>query len=94
MTAKGNEPSLSNRRAPRKPASVPDSAEVVPSTPATPSSSEFGISTWQPPSVVKVTTQMTVEHRQLLHRLEAQTGEKLWVLLGKAIENTYENGQP
>lgn len=48
-----------------------------------------GIYGWHPPAVVKVTTQMTVEHRRLMSQLEAQTGRHMWELLHDALENAY-----
>nr|WP_172688419.1 hypothetical protein [Corynebacterium glutamicum] len=48
-----------------------------------------GFAEWEPPAVVKLTTQITVEHRKLLHLLERQTGTSLWKLIGHAIDETY-----
>ena len=96
------DPTTNNRYIPRTPgpAPAPDSAEVVtlesapepaPSTPVlqVPTTVNVSIAAWEPPAVVKLTTQITVEHRQLLHRLERQTGTSLWKLIGHAIDNTY-----
>ncbi|MGP5380394.1 hypothetical protein [Corynebacterium casei] len=98
------DPTMNNRYIPRTPgpapAPAPDLAEVVtlestpepaPSTPVlqVPTTVNVPIAAWEPPAVVKLTTQMTVEHRQLLHRLERQTGTSLWKLIGHAIEETY-----
>lgn len=65
--------------------------EPAPSTPVlqVPTTVNEPIAAWEPPAVVKLTTQMTVEHRKLLHRLERQTGTSLWKLIGHAIEETY-----
>lgn len=77
------------------PAPVPEPTEAVapepaPSTP-TPqvTTSDDGFAEWEPPAVVKLTTQITVEHRKLLHRLERKTGTSLWKLLGDAIDEKY-----
>lgn len=73
-----------------EPAPEPVRAEVV--TPApTPqvTTSIDGFAEWEPPAVVKLTTQITVEHRKLLHLLERQTGTSLWKLIGHAIDETY-----
>ena len=94
------DPTMNNRGIPRTPGPAPDSAEVVtlestpepaPSTPVlqVPTTVNVPIAAWEPPAVVKLTTQMTVEHRKLLHRLERQTGTSLWKLIGHAIEETY-----
>lgn len=47
------------------------------------------MATWEPPRVVKVTTQMSIEHRQLMDHLEKTTGKRMWELLGDAIQHTY-----
>lgn len=73
-------------RRPRPPAPTPDSAEIAP-TPA--EKPEPVLATWQPPKVVKVTTQMTVEHRQLMDHLEKTTGQRMWELVRDAIEEKY-----
>lgn len=77
------------------PAPEPEPTEAVapepaPSTP-TPqvTTSIDGFAEWEPPAVVKLTTQITVEHRKLLHLLERQTGTSLWKLIGHAIDETY-----
>lgn len=67
-------------------ASTAPSAEVASPPPV---ATVADLHVWQPPQVVKVTTQMTVEHRQLMAYLEATTGKRMWELLGEAIEQTY-----
>lgn len=73
-----------------EPMPEPVRAEVVTPTP-TPqvTTSIDGFAEWEPPAVVKLTTQITVEHRKLLHLLERQTGTSLWKLIGHAIDETY-----
>lgn len=73
-----------------EPVPEPARAEVVTPTP-TPqvTTSIDGFAEWEPPAVVKLTTQITVEHRKLLHLLERQTGTSLWKLIGHAIDETY-----
>ncbi len=44
---------------------------------------------WQPPSVVKITTQMTVEHRKMIDELSYETGKKPWQLIRDALDYTY-----
>lgn len=73
-----------------EPTPEPVRAEVVIPAP-TPqvTTSIDGFAEWEPPAVVKLTTQITVEHRKLLHLLERQTGTSLWKLIGHAIDETY-----
>lgn len=48
---------------------------------------------WRPRQVVKVTTQMTVEHRRLMDHLTRSTGKSMWELLRDAIDHTYPQGE-
>lgn len=67
-------PDLSKRRKPQPPPPAPDSAEVVAS--------------WDQP-FLENSTQISPEHRKLLHHFEAETGKSMWQLIAHAIENTY-----
>lgn len=93
MAIKGTEPDITNakprsgeRRAPRKPDPTPDSAEIAPPREE---KAQPKLARWQPPAIVKVTTQMTVEHRQLMDRLEKTTGNRMWEIIRDAIEKTH-----
>ena len=73
----------------RRRAYRPQDASPKPHPPAPGYEGTDQVHVWQPPSVVKVTTQMTLEHRQLMAYLEATTGKRLWELVGEAIDQTY-----
>lgn len=83
------DPTLNNRHISRTPGPAPEVAQSPAQEATHPTITPGQIAEWEPPAVVKLTTQMTVEHRQLLHRLERQTGTSLWKLIGHAIDNTY-----
>lgn len=44
---------------------------------------------WQPPAVVKITTQMTLEHRKMIDELAHETGKPPWQLIRDALDQTY-----
>lgn len=83
---------MPRHREPRRRVFRPQDTNTVPlaEAPAPPQADTVSdLHVWQPPQVVKVTTQMTVAHRQLMAYLEATTGKRMWELLGEAIEQTY-----
>lgn len=88
-----SDPTINNRGIPRTPAPAPspdvDIAKLPVQEATHPTTTPGQIAEWEPPAVVKLTTQITVEHRKLLHLLERQTGTSLWKLIGHAIDNTY-----
>ncbi|AGG66203.1 hypothetical protein [Corynebacterium callunae] len=49
---------------------------------------------WQPPLVVKITTQMTMEHRKMIDELSRETGKKPWQLIRDALDYTYLHKKP
>lgn len=88
--SKARQPRGAGSRGPRPPAPTPDSAEIAP---IPPEEVQSVLPKWQPRQVVKVTTQMTVEHRQLMDHLEKTTGQRMWELIRDAIEEKYAKGK-
>lgn len=71
-------------------------AEAQPSAPG-PAPGMPELYSWRPRQVVKVTTQMTIEHRRLMDHLTRSTGRSMWELLRDAIDHTYgprEDSEP